>query len=66
MPRYYVTDRTQQSGDHEVHREGCSFMPSDRTYLGVFNACEPAVAQARTIYPKSNGCYYCCRECHTT
>ena len=28
MARYYVNDRAQPNGDHEVHKDGCSFMPS--------------------------------------
>lgn len=67
MARYYVNDNAQANGDHEVHRDGCSFMPDpeNRTYLGDFNHCAPAVAEAKKRYRRSNGCYYCSRECHT-
>lgn len=68
MARYYVNDRAQANGDHEVHKQGCSFMPdvSNRTYLGDYSSCRPAVSAAKKKYSKSNGCYFCSRECHTS
>lgn len=68
MARYYVRDKAQNNGDHEVHKEGCSYMPdpANRTYLGEFATCRPAVQAAKRIYPKSNGCYYCSNDCHTS
>jgi hypothetical protein len=68
MARYYVNKNAQPSGDHEVHKEGCSFMPASENleYLGSFDHCAPAVAKAkRDHYRQSDGCYYCCNECHT-
>jgi hypothetical protein len=65
MSHYYVNNGTDDRGDHEVHRDGCHVMPNDRTYLGFFTSCHPAVAKARTIYERSNGCVHCSRECHT-
>lgn len=67
MARYYVNQNAQANGDHEVHRDGCSFMPdaSNRTYLGDFVSCAPAVREAKRYYSQSNGCYYCSRDCHT-
>lgn len=67
MARYYVNDRAQPNGDHEVHKDGCSFMPSaaNRTYLGDFGNCRDAVAAARRHYTQCNGCYYCSNACHT-
>lgn len=64
---YYVTDTAQPNGDHEVHSSGCSFLPgaANRTYLGDFQSCAPAVTAARKIYTQCNGCYYCARHCHT-
>lgn len=66
--RYYVNKDSQSNGDHEVHVEGCTYMPSpeNRKYLGEFSSCHEAVREAKTIYPKSNGCYYCCKPCHTS
>lgn len=65
MADYYVNNRAQNNGDHEVHVSGCSYMPSDRTYLGDFSSCSPAVAAAKRYYIQSNGCYHCSRTCHT-
>ena len=66
MARYYVNDNAQANGDHEVHREGCNYMPSSRTDLGQHDGCKTAVAEAKKHYRQSNGCYWCSRECHTT
>lgn len=67
MARYSVNDKLQANGDHEVHRDGCSFMPSaaNRTYLGEYPSCATAVVAAKRIRRQSNGSYYCSRECHT-
>ena len=68
MSIYYVNKHAQANGDHEVHKSGCSYMPSDlnRQYLGEFSNCHTAVAEAKKYYAQSNGCYYCSNECHTT
>lgn len=68
MEDYYVNTNAQENGDHEVHRPGCSHPPivQNRRALGSFANCQDAVAAAKLIYPKSNGCYYCTNECHTT
>lgn len=68
MAKYYVNDNAQSNGDHEVHKDGCSFMPSvsNRTYLGDFSNCQDAVKEAKKKHSKSNGCYYCCNACHTS
>ncbi len=68
MARYYVNKNAQSNGDHEVHKLGCSFMPEEhnRLYLGEFSSCYGAVREAKKTYPRSNGCYYCCNECHTS
>lgn len=68
MANYYVNDNAQSNGDHEVHKEGCLYMPSimNRTYLGEFTNCHDAVIESKRKYLKSNGCFYCCRECHTS
>ncbi len=67
MSSYYVNTVAQSNGDHEVHVEGCSFLPSaaNRMYLGEFVSCVGAVAKARQSYHQVNGCYYCSRPCHT-
>lgn len=65
MHQYYVNDYVQPDGQHEVHIRACPRFPSNYTYLGEFLTCEPALRAARQIYPRSNGCYRCCRACHT-
>lgn len=68
MHRYYVNKNAQANGDHEVHKTGCTFMPAEnnRQYLGMFVSCHGAVQEAKKYYLKSNGCYYCSNECHTS
>lgn len=66
---YYVNRNAQSNGDHEVHVEGCTYMPTilNRDYLGIFSGCTPAVQAAKNKgYYKANGCYYCCLLCHTS
>ena len=67
MAMYYVNDNAQPNGDHEVHREGCAWLPrpENRTSLGDHGTCRTAVVAARRIYPQANGCYHCSRDCHT-
>ncbi len=67
MANYYVNDNQQTNGDHEVHKQGCSFMPEykNRTHLGDFTSCFPAVREAEKYYSQVNGCFYCSRACHT-
>lgn len=68
MTKYYVNKNAQNNGDHEVHKSGCSKMPNEenKKYLGEFDNCDAAVKEAKKTYKQSNGCYYCCNECHTT
>jgi hypothetical protein len=68
MPKYYVNNRAQENGDHEVHKEGCEYLKQvvSETYLGVFSNCHDAVREAKKYYRQSNGCYYCSRACHTS
>ena len=68
MASYYVNKNAQSNGDHEVHREGCSWLPdvNNRIYLGSFYTCGPAVVEARNHYSQVNGCYFCSRDCHTS
>ncbi|AVE42459.1 TPA: hypothetical protein ACPUIE_003427 [Proteus mirabilis] len=66
---YYVHTSTDNHGDYEVHQDGCDHMPnaSNRQYLGYFTSCAQAVSQAKANgYRTADGCYWCCRECHTS
>lgn len=67
MDKYYVNKNAQSNGDHEVHKEGCSYLPNsvNRIYLGEFSNCQSAVIAAKKHYAQVNGCYYCSRPCHT-
>ncbi|HZJ40972.1 MAG TPA: hypothetical protein VFD16_01775 [Candidatus Saccharimonadales bacterium] len=64
---YYVNQNAQENGDHEVHQAGCPHMPDEenRFYLGNFDNCREAVAEAKNIYPRADGCFFCANPCHT-
>lgn len=68
MARYYVNNNAQSNGDHEVHKQDCTFLPlpENRTYLGDFSSCSPAVTEARRYHRKVNGCFFCAKPCHTS
>ena len=61
---YYVNNKTDNDGHHEVHKQTCHKLPSDRTPLGDYSSCHPAVAKAKTIYQTADGCGICSEECH--
>lgn len=68
MPKYYVnTNRQSGSGyNHEVHKEGCLWMPSEwnRQYLGWFSSDEEALKAAKRYYADADGCVHCCPSIH--
>jgi hypothetical protein len=66
MANYWVNNNAQANGDHEVHKDGCTWMPSSKTYLGDFGSCQQAVVKARQVYRQSNGCAFCAPGCHTS
>jgi len=67
MKKYYVNDNAQSNGDHEVHHEGCIYLPlpQNRTDLGSFSNCSDAVKKAENYHTQVNGCKTCSNECHT-
>ena len=65
MDYYFLNNKPQSNGDHEVHKEDCQHLPEDRTYLGFFASCNEAVAEAQKKHPQSNGCKVCAYSCHT-
>jgi len=65
MDAYCVNNNAQSTGEHEVHKEGCSFFPGDYTYLGSFSTCKAAIQEAKKHYANVDGCYFCCPDCHT-
>jgi hypothetical protein len=66
MPLYYVNDNDQPTGEHEVHKDGCSWLAKvvSKTSLGLHTSCHGAIAKAKTIYSNVDGCAYCCPDCH--
>ena len=71
MPYFNVNKNPHpDSGDHEVHEKDadCGHEPdaANRKDLGWHSDCHDAVEKAKETYSQSNGCYYCCNECHTT
>lgn len=72
MPYFIINKNPQQNGDHEVHEinAGCQHFPNTENQidLGFHLSCQNAVADAKTRWPNNriNGCYYCCRPCHTS
>ncbi|HVI46206.1 MAG TPA: hypothetical protein VM802_15125 [Chitinophaga sp.] len=63
---YYVSRIEQSNGDHEVHDQRCTFLPSlgNRLYLGEFESCREAINSAREIYSGVDGCKFCSPTCH--
>ncbi|WP_152055559.1 hypothetical protein [Aliarcobacter butzleri] len=71
MPYYIINKNQQNNGDHEVHEKGnCQYMPNieNQIDLGWHSSCHSAVADAKKKWPnhRINGCYYCCKPCHTS
>lgn len=67
MQYYYLNKIAQPTGEHEIHTSTCAFLPSaeNRIYLGLFDNCATAIREASKYYSKVDGCYFCCRSCHT-
>jgi len=69
VANYCVNMKAQPNGDHEVHRldATCHYLPaeSNQLALGSHATCQSAMTEAKRIYAKSNGCFYCARACHT-
>ena len=67
MPTFIVNTNDQPTGEHEVHNlHGCIRLPEpgNRRALGEHVSCHSALTAAKKIYPNSDGCYYCCPDCH--
>lgn len=68
MTRYYLNKNAQPTGEHEVHKSTCSFLPKEenRVYLGLFSNANEAVKEAKSRgYKTADGCYFCSSEAHT-
>lgn len=66
MTKYYVNKNAQNNGDHEVHKQGCFWLPKpeNRKYLGEFYSCFSAILEAEKYYEKVDGCRTCATTCH--
>ncbi|PCJ51094.1 MAG: hypothetical protein COA74_01130 [Gammaproteobacteria bacterium] len=64
MPNYFVNKNSLAGRGHEVHQQGCPYMPSgrDQVPLGFHDTSNTAIGSARLIY--SNSC--CCDHCLKT
>lgn len=66
---YYYNKNTDSRGNHEVHREDCSYLPSsqNRVYISYEKDCHSAIQRAKNATGKTNfdGCFFCSRACHT-
>jgi hypothetical protein len=67
VQHYYINTHEQVNGQHVVHVPRCNYFPEekDRIYLGAFTSCHDALKAAKSHYDKSNGCPWCCTDCHT-
>ena len=67
MDHYYLNRNPQAEGEREVHISTCSFLPDQKNQidLGYFTHCSEAMKEAKKHYINVDGCYYCCRACHT-
>ena len=67
MPHYYVNKNPQPTGEHEVHRAGCDWMPKpeNRIFLGDYATCGPAKKAALVYYDNVDGCAHCSPACHS-
>jgi hypothetical protein len=61
--KYYVSKEAGNSGEHAVHKEGCSQLPSERIFLGGFSHCLNALQAAKVFYTAVDGCDYCSPMC---
>lgn len=62
MALYYVNKAPQRGGDHEVHKEGCAFMPAYREVIGDFPNTASALTEARmNHFVRAVPCLICCR-----
>lgn len=67
LMKFYVNKNEQPTGEHEVHRFDCAWLPDveNRIYLGDFSTSQAAVKEARNYYSCVDGCIHCCPESHT-
>ena len=64
MEKYYVNRNAQSGGEHEVHKEGCDWMPDTPIYLGILRRLLGGDKKGENLFPDVDGCYWCCNESH--
>jgi len=66
---FYYNENIDDKGNHEVHEDDCSYLPDvlNRKMIGYENDCKTAIQRAKNETGKTNfdGCFHCCRACHT-
>lgn len=65
--KYIVNKEAQNTWEHEVHNEDCSYLPSEsnQKYLWYYNNCSEAIKKAKETYNNVDWCYWCSKACHT-
>lgn len=66
MANYYVNRTAQANGDHEVHKQGCTWLPNsqNRIDLGYQASDAAALRAARRYFTRVDGCRFCCPSIH--
>lgn len=59
MPSYYVDRRPQADGHHQVHAQGCPYLPLYRLHLGDFVQGAAALREAQRHYAPAAACRHC-------
>lgn len=67
MPYFYINKNAQETGEHEIHKSPCNWMPSEnnKISLGWFNTFGEAKMEALKHFDNVDGCIHCCPEGHT-
>ena len=63
---YFLDENSQANGDHEVHRAGCPYLPSENSIkaLGEHYSFQSAISQAQAYYTQVEACSYCRFDYH--
>lgn len=66
MPNYYINRNARQSGEHEIHKEGCHYLNHilNKELLGEFQSGLDAIKKAKENYKIVDGCFYCSHDFH--
>jgi hypothetical protein len=59
MRFYYVNNKAQSNGDHELHKQECAFLSTYKKYLGLFDNCNKAIIESKKTYKNSNSYFWC-------